>query len=226
MTQKVPVMFYVFDGPPGLNRRVGVSVMETTFIGTPSKTAAQSRFLWHPGEQLAHVRRSCPASCCRADHALCSGSPTGAQVFVGCSGSFRFDHAVRDVHPTVAVHSNDVSLLSCSLGALATGASSRSRSRVAFPGVRGFSNFGRQYRRCSRPQHHGGQPFDREEVPLSPEGPPATRLQTIAEHAAEGIREREAAWHRRLARTPRNPVRSASPLLLPSEADRFRIGLS
>ena len=44
------------------------------------------------------------------------------QVFVGCSGSFRFDRAVRDVHPTVAVHSNDVSLLSCSLGALATGA--------------------------------------------------------------------------------------------------------
>jgi hypothetical protein len=43
------------------------------------------------------------------------------QVFVGCSGSFRFDRAVRDVHPTVAVHSNDVSLLSCSLGALATG---------------------------------------------------------------------------------------------------------
>jgi len=45
-----------------------------------------------------------------------------SQVFVGCSGSFRFDRAVRDVHPTVAVHSNDVSLLSCSLGALATGA--------------------------------------------------------------------------------------------------------
>lgn len=43
------------------------------------------------------------------------------QVFIGCSGSFRFDRAVRDVHPTVAVHSNDVSLLSCSLGALATG---------------------------------------------------------------------------------------------------------
>ncbi|WP_428489104.1 hypothetical protein [Rhodopila sp.] len=42
-------------------------------------------------------------------------------VFVGCSGSFRFDHAVHDVHPTVRVHSNDVSLLSCSLGALAIG---------------------------------------------------------------------------------------------------------
>jgi hypothetical protein len=44
------------------------------------------------------------------------------EVFVGCSGSFRFDRAVKDVHPAVRVHSNDVSLLSCSLGALATGA--------------------------------------------------------------------------------------------------------
>jgi hypothetical protein len=44
------------------------------------------------------------------------------EVFVGCSGSFRFDRAVREVHKSVTVHSNDVSLLSCSLGALATGA--------------------------------------------------------------------------------------------------------
>src|SRR5208283_1354371 len=44
------------------------------------------------------------------------------EVFVGCSGSFRFDRAVKDVHPCVNVHSNDVSLLSCSLGSLATGA--------------------------------------------------------------------------------------------------------
>jgi len=44
------------------------------------------------------------------------------EVFVGCSGSFRFDRAVHDAHPSVRVHSNDVSLLSCSLGALATGA--------------------------------------------------------------------------------------------------------
>jgi hypothetical protein len=42
------------------------------------------------------------------------------EVFVGCSGSFRFDRAVKDVHPSVRVHSNDVSLLSCSLGAAAT----------------------------------------------------------------------------------------------------------
>jgi hypothetical protein len=43
-------------------------------------------------------------------------------VFVGCSGSFRFDRAVHDVHPGVRVHGNDVSLISCSLGALVTGA--------------------------------------------------------------------------------------------------------
>ena len=56
------------------------------------------------------------------------------QVFVGCSGSFRFDRAVRDVHPTVAVHSNDVSLLSCSLGALAT----RAEFPIAFKGRLAF----------------------------------------------------------------------------------------
>ena len=148
------------------------------------------------------------------------------QVFVGCSGSFRFDRAVKDVHPTIAVHSNDVSLLSCSLGALAAGAKFPIAFKGRLPRRQGISNFGRQCPRCARPQHHGGQPFDREEVPLSPEGPPATRLRTIAARAAEGIREREAAWYRRLARTPRGSVRSASPLLLPSEADRFRIDLS
>ncbi len=42
-------------------------------------------------------------------------------VWVGCSGSFRFDRAVKQRHPSVRVHSNDVSLLSCGLGALATG---------------------------------------------------------------------------------------------------------
>jgi hypothetical protein len=42
-------------------------------------------------------------------------------VFVGCSGSFRFDRAVRAVHPSVSVHSNDVSLCSCALGSLLTG---------------------------------------------------------------------------------------------------------
>jgi hypothetical protein len=44
------------------------------------------------------------------------------QVFVGCSGSFRFDRAVKARYPAALVHSNDVSLLSCSLGALVTGA--------------------------------------------------------------------------------------------------------
>lgn len=42
------------------------------------------------------------------------------KVFVGCSGSFRFDRAVKAVHPSVTVYSNDISLLSCALGALAT----------------------------------------------------------------------------------------------------------
>jgi hypothetical protein len=41
------------------------------------------------------------------------------QVFVGCSGSFRLDRAVQATHPTVQVHGNDVSLLTCSIGALA-----------------------------------------------------------------------------------------------------------
>ena len=43
-------------------------------------------------------------------------------VFVGCSGSFRFERAVKRRHWSVRLHSNDVSLLSCALGALATGA--------------------------------------------------------------------------------------------------------
>jgi hypothetical protein len=42
-------------------------------------------------------------------------------VYVGCSGSFRFDCAVHEKFPTVRVHSNDMSLLSCSIGALAAG---------------------------------------------------------------------------------------------------------
>jgi hypothetical protein len=40
-------------------------------------------------------------------------------VFIGCSGSFRVDRAVKMRHPQVRVHSNDVSLLTCSIGALA-----------------------------------------------------------------------------------------------------------
>ena len=41
------------------------------------------------------------------------------EVIVGYSGSFCFDHAVKDVHP--ACTPTNVSLLSCSLGAAATG---------------------------------------------------------------------------------------------------------
>jgi hypothetical protein len=42
-------------------------------------------------------------------------------VYVGCSGSFRFDRAVKMRHPGCRVYSNDVSLLTCSIGALAMG---------------------------------------------------------------------------------------------------------
>ena len=42
-------------------------------------------------------------------------------VFVCCSGSFRVDRAIKERHPKARIHSNDVSLLSCGLGALATG---------------------------------------------------------------------------------------------------------
>ncbi len=56
------------------------------------------------------------------------------QVWVGCSGSFRFDQAVKQRHPSVKVHSNDVSLLSCGLGALAVGESFslQFKDRLAF----------------------------------------------------------------------------------------------
>jgi len=42
-------------------------------------------------------------------------------VYVGCSGNFRFDRAVKMRHPGCRVYSNDVSLLTCSIGALAMG---------------------------------------------------------------------------------------------------------
>lgn len=41
-------------------------------------------------------------------------------VFVGCSGSFRFDRAVKQRFPAVRVHGNDVSLLTCAIGTLVT----------------------------------------------------------------------------------------------------------
>jgi hypothetical protein len=40
-------------------------------------------------------------------------------VYVGCSGSFRFDRSVKMRHPSCRVYSNDVSLLTCSIGAIA-----------------------------------------------------------------------------------------------------------
>ena len=41
------------------------------------------------------------------------------QVFVGCSGSFRFERALKVQRPEIVLHSNDVSLLSYGVGALA-----------------------------------------------------------------------------------------------------------
>ena len=53
---------------------------------------------------------------------------------MGCSGSFRFDRAVKARHWKVKVHSNDVSLLSCALGSLATGSAFeiRFKERLGF----------------------------------------------------------------------------------------------
>ena len=42
-------------------------------------------------------------------------------VYVCCSGSFRVDRAIKERHPSARIHANDVSLLSCGLGALAKG---------------------------------------------------------------------------------------------------------
>lgn len=54
---------------------------------------------------------------------VCRAVPFDAwrNVFVGCSGSFRFDRSVHEAHPSALVHSNDVSLPSCAIGSLAAG---------------------------------------------------------------------------------------------------------
>jgi hypothetical protein len=43
------------------------------------------------------------------------------KVYVCCSGSLRVDRAIKQRFPDLPVHGNDVSLLSCALGALAAG---------------------------------------------------------------------------------------------------------
>jgi len=43
------------------------------------------------------------------------------EAFVCCSGSFRFEHALGQRYPNVAVHSNDVSLFSTAIGTYAAG---------------------------------------------------------------------------------------------------------
>ena len=55
-------------------------------------------------------------------------------VYCCCSGSFRVDRAITARWPGLAVHSNDVSLLSCGIGAAATGG----RFKIGFTGRLGF----------------------------------------------------------------------------------------
>lgn len=45
-----------------------------------------------------------------------------ADVHLCCSGTFRLERAFAQIHPHIRVHSNDVSLFSCVIGGLATGA--------------------------------------------------------------------------------------------------------
>jgi hypothetical protein len=42
-------------------------------------------------------------------------------IYIGCSGSFRIEQAIRGKYPKVKIFSNDVSLLSCVIGGGATG---------------------------------------------------------------------------------------------------------
>lgn len=43
------------------------------------------------------------------------------RVYIGCSGSFRTEHAIKNLMPDKLVYGNDVSLLSCAVGCLLTG---------------------------------------------------------------------------------------------------------
>ena len=42
-------------------------------------------------------------------------------VYVGCSGMFGLERAIKQRHPSAILHGNDVSLLTCAIGTLATG---------------------------------------------------------------------------------------------------------
>ncbi len=57
-----------------------------------------------------------------------------SEIFVCCSGSFRIDRALKTRYPTTTVRGNDVSLLSCAVGALLTGTAFdiAFRGRLAF----------------------------------------------------------------------------------------------
>ncbi len=51
-------------------------------------------------------------------------------VYIGCSGSFRIEHAIKNMMPEKKVSGNDVSLLSCAVGYLLTG----QRTDIEFTG--------------------------------------------------------------------------------------------
>jgi hypothetical protein len=61
-----------------------------------------------------------PADCIRQIMKIVDFSQI-EDVHVCCSGTFRLERAISQLHPQVRIHSNDVSLFSCSIGGLATG---------------------------------------------------------------------------------------------------------
>ncbi len=65
----------------------------------------------------------------------CVDMPRVRVAFVCCSGSFRFEHALAERYPSVAVHSNDVSLFSVALGTYAAGELRRFRFVNEFEGL-------------------------------------------------------------------------------------------
>ena len=71
----------------------------------------------------------------------CSSWP---EIFVCCSGSFRVDRALKERYPQKAVRGNDVSLVSCAVGALLTGGelAIAFKDRLAFIEEREFADYG------------------------------------------------------------------------------------
>ena len=68
---------------------------------------------------------------------------TWPEIFVCCSGSFRVDRALKGKYPAKAVRGNDVSLISCAVGALLTGRTLelKFQGRLAFMEDEGLPDF-------------------------------------------------------------------------------------